>query len=75
MADYPFFRPGDEGKVAYIRLMDRALLPDEIRERLQGMDKVYSIHDADGQVLALTDDRRKAFVMARMNEMRPYSVH
>ena len=75
MADYPYFKAEDEARVAYIRLADRTALPDEVRKQTRGMDVVYSIHAADGQVLALTDDRGKAFVLARLNEMQPVSVH
>ena len=75
MATYPYFKPEDEAKVAYIRLADRADLPEAVRDQTSGMDAIYSIHAADGQVLALTDDRNKAFMLARMNEMQPVSVH
>jgi len=75
MATYPYFEPESEAKLAYIRLADRADLPEDVRARTSGMEAIYTIHAADGQVLALTNDRDKAFMLARMNEMRPVSVH
>ena len=75
MTDHAYFEDRDESQIAYIRLVDPETLPDEVREQTGGMDKIWSIHAADGQVLALVDDRRKAFAVVRMNEMTPVSVH
>lgn len=75
MANYPYMEPGDEVQIAYVRRVDRKTLPEEIQEQTRGMTEVYSINGADGQVLALVDDRKKAFAVARMNEMQPVSVH
>jgi hypothetical protein len=72
--DHPIL-PKDDGSVAYIRLVPRDALPAELRDA-PGRDKpIYAIHDAEGKVLALVDDRKKAFQMARMNELHPVSVH
>jgi len=75
MASYPYFQPDEETQIAYIRATDRANLPKDVRDQTMGMRRIYSIHAADGKVLALVDDRTKAFAVARMNEMRPVSVH
>jgi hypothetical protein len=75
MANYPYFKPEDESQLAYIRLVDPAKLPSQVRKETEGMDRVYAIHNAEGQVLALVDNRDKAFVVARMNEMHPVSAH
>ena len=37
--------------------------------------KVYAIHDANGERLALTDDRKLAFTLARQHDRTPVSVH
>ncbi len=75
MANYPYMEPGDARQIAYVRRVDPATLSDEVREQTRGMAEVYSINGADGQVLALVDDRDKAFMVARMNEFQPVSVH
>lgn len=75
MANYPYFRQNDDEQVAYIRLVDPQKLPQDVRKETAGMDRIYAISSADGEVLALVDDRDKAFIVARMNEMRPVSVH
>ncbi|MSU89684.1 DUF1150 family protein [Rhodobacteraceae bacterium 2CG4] len=75
MANYPYMTPGDDRQIAYVRRVDPETLPVEIRDQTRGMAEIYSINGADGQVLALVDDREKAFIVARMNEMQPVSVH
>ena len=79
MSDYPYKPAGDrtapEDRIVYVRRVDRADLPKDMRKQTKGMDEVYSIHDADGFVLALVDDRDKAFRVARLNERMPMSVH
>ena len=49
--------------------------PDEVRARTGGLDHVYAIHAADGEVLALVPERQQAFVVARQNQLSPVSVH
>ena len=36
---------------------------------------VYCVYDVDGQLLAQTSTRQRAFIMARRNDMTPYDVH
>lgn len=75
MTDFPSF-PAESGKrIVYVREVRTADLPDEVRARAGGLDHLYAIHDADGDVLALVPDRRQAFLVARQNEMAPQSVH
>lgn len=72
--DHPVL-PKDDGSVAYIRLMRKEALPAELRDAPLPDGPIYGIHDAEGKILALVDDRKKAFQMARMNELHPVSVH
>lgn len=58
--------------IVYVREADRDLLPDEMKS-VPG--KLFSVHDPSGKVLALTQDRRVAFAMARRNDFQPVSVH
>jgi hypothetical protein len=50
-------------------------LPDAIQAQVQGLDHLYAIHAATGEVLALVPDRRQAFIVARQNAYAPVSVH
>ena len=47
-------------------------MPDQPRG---ATGKLYAVHDAEGNRLALTPDRRIAFALARRNDMVPVSVH
>lgn len=61
--------------IVYIRKIRVADLPDEVRQQAQGRETLYAIGSEDGQQLALVDDRRLAFVVARQHDMEPVSVH
>ena len=75
MTEFQSF-PDDGGKrIVYVREVKTADLPDEIRARTGGLEHLYAIHAADGEVLALVPDRMQAFVVARQNAMSPVSVH
>lgn len=64
-----------ENRIAYIRTVPVAALPDEIREQLPGVAEVYGIHTEKGEVLALARDRKMAFVLARQHDLAPVSAH
>ncbi len=56
--------------IVYVREVPPEELPAEAGGR-----RVYAIHDAQGARLAMTDDRRLAFRLARRHERTPVSVH
>ncbi|MCW1930774.1 DUF1150 family protein [Pararhodobacter zhoushanensis] len=64
-----------EGKIAYIRQIDPDTLPDDIRAQIPGGTQVWGVHRVDGECLALTQDRRSAFFVARENDLEPFSTH
>ena len=47
-------------------------MPDALRGATA---RLYGVHDAEGNRLALAPDRRVAFALARRNDMMPLSVH
>ncbi len=54
----------------------REVTPDELPDELRGTTaRLYSLHDAEGNRLALTPDRRIAFALAKRNDMVALSVH
>lgn len=65
----------DVEKIVYIRHVETSSLPPEIRQQLAGIPSMYAVHDADGERLALVKDRSLAFMLARQNELTPFSVH
>ena len=64
-----------DGRVVYVKPVDVADLPDEIREQAGPLEQLYSVHDSDGQQLALVANRRLAFALAREHDMTPVTVH
>ena len=62
-------------KIVYVKPVAVADLPDEVRAQAGDMKTIYSVHDAEGQQLALVADRKLAFVLARQHDMTPVTVH
>ncbi len=67
----PFTNPG-AGAIVYVREADREALPEHLR-KIPG--KIFSVHDLEGNCLAISPDRRMAFALAKRNDMTPVSVH
>ena len=71
MTSNPFIEPNGR-PIVYVREVAPENMPNELR----GTEaKLYALHDAEGNQLALTPDRRIAFALAKRNDMRPLSVH
>jgi hypothetical protein len=67
----PFTAP-DGKAIVYIRELAAEEMPDELR----GTEaRFFAVHDAEGNRLAVTPDRRVAFALAKQNDLRPLSVH
>ncbi len=64
----------DEDRIVYVREVGRDEIPAQALEA-GAPEKLYAIHDAQGARLALTDDRRLAFKLAREHDKTPLSVH
>ena len=67
--------PEGGARIVYVRPVQVADLPDEIRGQIAGVETVYAVHAADGARLALVRDRRLAFALARQNDLAPVSAH
>ncbi len=66
-----FIEPGGQ-PIVYVR----QVTPEELPHQLRGATaRLYAVHDAEGNRLALAPDRRVAFALARRNDMVPLSVH
>ncbi|SFA99046.1 hypothetical protein SAMN05421688_2158 [Poseidonocella pacifica] len=66
---------GPEAKIVYVRSVAVADLPEDVREQAMGLDRLYAVHNADGERLALVKDRKLAFILARQNDLAPVAVH
>ncbi|WP_282151775.1 DUF1150 family protein [Ruegeria atlantica] len=62
-------------RIVYVKAVDVADLPRELREQAGDLDQLYAVHDSDGQQLALVADRKLAFILAREHDFSPVAVH
>ncbi|RLK11296.1 DUF1150 family protein [Ruegeria conchae] len=62
-------------RIVYVKAVDVADLPRDVREQAGDLDQLYAVHDSDGQQLALVADRKLAFVLAREHDLSPVAVH
>ncbi|MEL6684108.1 MAG: DUF1150 family protein [Pseudomonadota bacterium] len=61
--------------IVYVKPILAADLPDEMRAKVGDLEELFSVHDAEGQQLALVADRKLAFHLARQNNMEPVTLH
>ena len=61
--------------IVYIKSVLAADLPDDMREQIGDLETLFSVHNAEGEQLALVANRKLAFHLARENDMTPVTVH
>ena len=66
---------GDASRIAYVRPVQVADLPEELQAQAEGAKQLYAVHSEDGERLALVHGRKLAFVLARQNDLAPVHVH
>ena len=62
-------------RIVYVKTVEVADLPSDLRDQAGDLDQLYAVHDSDGQQLALVADRKLAFVLARAHDLSPVAVH
>jgi len=68
------FEKFDQG-IVYVKPVLTADLPKEVRERVGDLEELFSVHNAEGEQLALVADRKLAFHLAREHNMEPVTLH
>lgn len=63
------------GGMVYVKPVEVSDLPMDVQTQITGVDQVFSVHDPEGQQIALVADRRTAFDLARQNDYAPQPVH
>lgn len=53
----------------------RRIVPPETLDDILELEDLFSVHDANGQRLAIVEGRDAAFAAARAHDLRPRSVH
>lgn len=67
--------PDGGDRIVYVRPVEVADLPAEMRLQARGLRTIYAVCNADGEQLALVRDRELAFALARQHDMAPVNVH
>ncbi len=62
-------------RIVYVKTVEVADLPREVREQAGDLELLYAVHDSEGQRLALVADRKLAFNLAREQDFSPVAVH
>ena len=71
---YDFGKDGEQ-PIVYVRPVKVADLPDELRKQAGDLTELYAVHNVEGERLALVNDRKLAFLLARQNNLAPVTVH
>lgn len=71
MTNKSFIDPAGQ-PIVYVREVAESELPDELRGTHA---RLFALHDAEGNRLAVAPDRGIAFALAKRNDMVPLSVH
>lgn len=73
--DTPYEMPEDKSRIVYVKSVDVADLPDEVRREAGGLERLYAVHRDTGEQLALVANRKLAFILAREHDFAPVPVH
>ncbi len=61
--------------IVYVKPILATELPEDMRAEVGDLEELFSVHNADGERLALVANRKLAFHLARENNMEPVTVH
>ena len=61
--------------IVYVKPVIVSDLPIELRAQVGDLSRVFAVHDASGEQLALVANQKLAFHLARENDMQPVRVH
>jgi hypothetical protein len=69
------FQNFSDTSMVYVRPILVVDLPDDLRDQVEGLEVIYSVHRANGDRVALVANRQLAFALAKQNDMAAVSVH
>jgi hypothetical protein len=64
-----------EDRIVYLKPIDKADLPEEIFEETGEIEQLWSVHNSEGEQLALVGDLAQAYDMAREFRYSPMTLH
>lgn len=79
MTDHPILPPEGFDAVGkgmvYVKPIDVADLPEDMRAQVQDHEDLVSVHSHTGEQLAVVATKSLAFELARQHDMSPVTVH
>ncbi|MEL6641813.1 MAG: DUF1150 family protein [Pseudomonadota bacterium] len=61
--------------IVYVKEIETTDLPADLQAEAGDLETIFSVHNADGEQLALVANRSLAFHLAREHKMVPVTVH
>ena len=61
--------------IVYLKPVDVADLPRDVREQAGDLETLYSVHNGEGEQVALVANAQVASYLAAENDMRLVTVH
>lgn len=61
--------------IVYIKTIEARDLPQDIRDQANGAELLYSVHDAEGEQVAIVAHPSVAVQIAAQNNLEAVSVH
>ena len=62
-------------RMVYVKPIQVSDLPKNVRDQAEGLETLFSVHNAEGEQLALVADKALAFTLARQHNYAPQQVH
>lgn len=62
-------------KAVYVKLIEVADLPADLREKAGDLEQLFAVHNAKGEQLALVATNELAVHLALENDLEPVALH
>jgi len=64
-----------EDRIVYLKPIDKEDLPDEVIDQTGEIEQLWSVHNSEGEQLALIGDLEQAYDLAREFSYSPMTLH
>lgn len=64
-----------DNRIVYVKPVDVADLPDEVQAQAGDLERIYAVHSAKGEQLALVANPSLAVALARQHDMQALTLH
>ena len=64
-----------EDRIVYLKPIEKNDLPDEVIDQTGDLERLWSVHNSEGEQLALIGDLGQAYDLAREFRYSPMTLH